>query len=121
MSAIAAPDITSSSSPIRHQRTLRTPPKIVVTIPTDHSGRQSKKYKNLLEDQGERRLAIARGLIKPVTTSSSETSWWNKYFGCFTRCRRNSKTCCSRSPSNSDIRGGKYTKLNRKNTRRKHN
>ncbi len=119
MSAIAAPDITSTSSPIRHQR---KPPKIEVTIPTHPSiSRQSKKYKNLIEDQGERRLAIARGLIKPVTTSSSETSWWNKYFGCFTRCRRNSKTCCSRSPSNSDIRGGKYTKLNRKNTRRKHN
>jgi hypothetical protein len=119
MSAIAAPDITSSSSPIRHQRTQ---PNIKVTIPTPHSSSgKSNKYKKLIEDQGERRLAIARGLIKPVTTSSSETSWWNKYFGCFTRCRRNSKTCCSRSPSNSDIRGGKYTKLNRKNTRRKHN
>lgn len=73
------------------------------------------------KDQVQRRLVIARELIKPVTTSSSETSWWNKYFGCFTRCRRNSKTCCSRSPSNSGIRGGKYTILNRKNTRRKHN
>ena len=120
MSAIAAPDITSTSSPIRHQRSKQ--PNIEVTIPTPRSrSRQSNKYKKLIEDQGERRLAIARGLIKPVTTSSSETSWWNKYFGCFTRCRRNSKTCCSRSPSNSDIRGGKYTKLNRKNTRRKHN
>ena len=119
MSAIAAPNITPDHSPIRRQRNL---PKIEVTTPTPRSGsRQSKKYKKLLKDQGERRLVIARELIKPITTSSSETSWWNKYFGCFTRCRRNSKTCCSRSPSNSDIRGGKYTKLNRKNTRRKHN
>jgi hypothetical protein len=58
--------------------------------------------------RGNRRLIIAKQLIKPSNHVPTMQPWWNKYFDCFTRRR-----------SNSNIQGGKYKRVNKTIRRRR--
>lgn len=72
---------------------------------TANSPQTRLDHKSKPSDRGTRRLIIAKYLI-----NNPGTSWWKKYFDCFTRRRSN---------SNSNIQGGKYKRVNKTIRRRR--
>ncbi len=129
-----APPKNEHSSPVRRQRREPSPDKDPSPEKETSAERkeriaktaQARRDKRISQDKGLARLERAKLLYGIGTESSSppsatNESWWKKYFGCFSRCRSNSKSCCSRSSpnSNSTFRGGKYKRIKNKTIRHK--